>query len=110
VSTIGAAQLEDSYVSAGNDRGYHVIDVRTADEFAGGHVPGATHMHVGHLPRRMEELSRDERLVVYCQSGHRSGIAASLLLSAGIQGVTNLRGGFSAWEERSQAPVERARA
>ncbi len=81
-----------------------VIDVRNADEWSKGHVPGAVHIPLGHLLNGFA-ADRDMQLVVQCQSGARSAIAASLLERAGFTDVTNLAGGFNAWAADGQ-PVE----
>jgi hydroxyacylglutathione hydrolase len=53
---------------------------------------------VGYLIQRIDELPRDKPLVVHCQSGARSAIAASVLRAKGMTNVVNLTGGFAAWE------------
>ena len=75
-----------------------VLDVRGAAEYATGHVPGARNIPVGHLTERMQELPTSTPLVVQCQAGARSAIAASVLRSHGFQNVINMIGGFDAWE------------
>lgn len=108
VRGVTARELAD--LRAGGPDGYHLVDVRTAEEFDDGHIPGATHIHLGHLPRRIDELPNGSPILVYCRSGGRSSIAASLLLAAGVDSVTNLQGGFTAWQELGGAAVERRRA
>ncbi len=75
-----------------------VIDVRNATEYAAGHLPGSLHIPVGYLPERLAEIPRDKPIVVQCQSGARSAIATSLLQKLGVSNVTDLVGGFVAWE------------
>jgi hydroxyacylglutathione hydrolase len=77
-----------------------VIDVRTAAEWNEGHIPSATHIPLGHLAERLAELPEDKRIVVQCQGGGRSSIAASLLQKMGRKNVANLRGGYRAWVAR----------
>ena len=77
------------------DEGAHLIDVREASEFALGHAPGAIHVPYEELEHRVDELPRGD-IVVYCASGVRSSLAASLLERRGIA-AANLRGGFNAW-------------
>ncbi|MGE3188516.1 MAG: rhodanese-like domain-containing protein, partial [Vicinamibacterales bacterium] len=77
--------------------GARVIDVRTPVEWAEGHLPGATHIPLGYLPGRLDELPRDQPLLMQCQAGARSAIAASLLERAGFTEVLNLTGGYEAW-------------
>jgi hydroxyacylglutathione hydrolase len=81
-----------------------VIDVRNASEWMHGHLPGALHIPVGHLTERLAEIPRDRPVVVQCQGGTRSAIAASVLLSRGVRDVINLRGGYDEWT-REALPV-----
>lgn len=74
-----------------------VVDVRSANEWAGGHIPGAVHIPLGYLAERCRTLPVTKPLVTQCQSGGRSAIAASLLERLGFSGVINLEGGYAAW-------------
>ena len=74
-----------------------VVDVRSATEWSEGHVPGALHIPLGYLADRASEIPAGKPVVVQCQSGGRSSIAASILERAGFRDVTNLTGGLSAW-------------
>jgi hydroxyacylglutathione hydrolase len=78
-----------------------IVDVRNASEWAHGHVPGALHIPVGLLAGRLAEIPRDRPVVVQCQGGTRSAIAASVLLGHGVADVVNLRGGFDEWKRES---------
>jgi hydroxyacylglutathione hydrolase len=86
---------------------FQVLDVREADEFAEGHIPGAAHAFVGELPDRLSELGldRDQPVVVTCSVGHRAGLGVSILLRAGFRDVRNLLGGMTAWS-RLDLPTE----
>jgi hydroxyacylglutathione hydrolase len=75
-----------------------VIDVRQANEYAAGHVPGSVHLAAGSLPDRLDGLPRDRPIVTICASGMRSSIAASLLRSAGFADVSWVASGVPAWE------------
>ena len=81
-----------------------VIDVRGHGEWASGHLPGVANIPVGYLSDRLADLRTDRPVVVQCQSGARSSIAASVLLSKGLRRVINLTGGFLAWQ-RAGLPV-----
>lgn len=74
-----------------------VIDVRAASEHAAGRIDGAQNIPLGHLERRIDELPMDQPVVVHCQSGLRSMIAASILQRHGHQRVRDLAGGFEQW-------------
>ena len=74
-----------------------VLDVRGRQEWDAGHLPGATHIPLGYLRRRVTEVPRDRTVVVQCQGGGRSAIAASLLRALGFANIANLAGGIAAW-------------
>ena len=73
-----------------------VLDVRGESEWAGGHLANATHIPLPELPERLGEVPSDRPIVVHCQGGSRSSIAASLLRAHGRE-AGNLAGGFGAW-------------
>ena len=89
-----------------SDGEVQVIDVRGANEWDAGHLPGAPNMPLATLATRVAEISRDRPVVVQCQTGGRSAIAASLLRARGVERVANLRGGFVAWRDAG-LPIER---
>ena len=74
-----------------------VVDVRAESEFAAGRLPGAMNIPVGQLPNRLDALPRDRLVVLQCQSGGRSSIAASVLVARGFANVVNLTGGINGW-------------
>ncbi len=76
-----------------------VIDVREEAEWAVGHLPGVTNIPLGHLAERLHELPSNHPVVLHCQSGARSSIAASLLKAHDGRDVVNLAGGFTAWRQ-----------
>jgi hydroxyacylglutathione hydrolase len=83
----------------------NIIDVRGANEWESGHVPGVSNFPLGYLEEHLADLPRGRPLAVYCQSGGRSAIATSLLQAHGIGDVINLAGGFGAWA-RAGKPTE----
>jgi hydroxyacylglutathione hydrolase len=100
------AQREVSDVIASN--GATVLDVRGRSEYEAGHIPNAVNIPVGELERRLDEVP-EGKLIVHCQGGSRSAMAASILLRSGRDDVSNLSGGFSQWG-REGHPVERGNA
>ncbi len=95
IKEIGASELAQ-WVSEPN-RKLRVIDVREMHEIATGTVPKAVPVPLRTLPARIQELSRDEELVVVCRSGARSAQACLFLLQNGFSNVYNLRGGMMGW-------------
>ena len=88
VSPGDLGQLEDPFI----------LDVRTANEYAAGHLPGATQLHAGRLLWNLEALPRDRVIVSYCQSGARNSVASSALRAAGFDNVVELEGSYLAWK------------
>lgn len=85
-----------------------VLDVRTAKEFAEGHVPGARNIPHDELEARLAELgrTRGQEVVVYCRSGRRADIALDVLQKAGFTRLYHLEGDYTAWSEAGR-PVEK---
>ena len=76
--------------------GAWLLDVREIDEWEAGHVPEATHIPLGQLGARTDELPVDQQIYVICRSGVRSARAAQALNGAGWQAV-NVSGGMQDW-------------
>ncbi len=87
--------------------GIMVLDVRGKAEYDALHIRGATHIPLGYLRDRLAELPRDHDIAVYCASGYRSTIAASLLRGAGFDRVASMPDGIETWAQL--LPVERGR-
>ncbi len=86
----------------------YLLDVRQPDEYQAGHIPNATLVPLGELPRRVNELPRDREIICVCRSGNRSSSATRYLISAGYN-ATNLSGGMLDWA-RAGLPVKRGMA
>jgi len=84
-----------------------VVDVRSRGEYEAGHIPGTTNVPLAELGERLADIPRGRPLVLQCQGGTRSSIAASVLLARGFHDIANLSGGFSAWEKGGH-PVEKS--
>ncbi len=96
----------DNYVSQfmDSDTEHILIDVRTAEEFAEGHIAGAVNIPVDYIEGRLAEIPTDIPVVVYCRSGNRSARAASILVDNGYSEIYDL-GGIMAWTNAGY-PVE----
>jgi hydroxyacylglutathione hydrolase len=84
-----------------------IIDVRSPGEWKKGHVPGAQHLFVPELARRMADLDRNKPTAVYCGSGYRASIATSILKPQGFTDLWNVPGSWEAWK-KAGLPVEGA--
>lgn len=99
-------QLTASQTAEGMSAGtIHVVDVRARSEWEAGHLSGVPNIPLGQLADRLDELPRDEPLVLHCQSGARSAIASSVLQAHGFSNVANMTGGIVAWTA-SGLPVD----
>jgi rhodanese-related sulfurtransferase len=78
-----------------------VVDVRTEAEWQDKRIAGSRNVPLNHLQARASELPRDHAVVVYCQTGYRSSIAASILEQEGFVRVVDLVGGFTAWDQQA---------
>jgi rhodanese-related sulfurtransferase len=83
-----------------------VLDVRSADEYVSGHVPGATNIPHDEVAARLAEVPKDRPVVLYCRSGRRSGLAAEVLAGQGYRQLRLLEGDMPAWIEKGR-PVEK---
>jgi NADPH-dependent 2,4-dienoyl-CoA reductase/sulfur reductase-like enzyme/rhodanese-related sulfurtransferase len=73
-----------------------LLDVRTAEEFAAGHIPGATNIPIDDLRSRLAEVPQSREIVAYCQVGQRGYLATRILLQHGYR-VRNLSGGYKTY-------------
>jgi len=76
-----------------------IVDVRSPREWSTGHVPGARHIFLPELRKRVSELDRAKPTAVYCASGYRASIAASVLKKEGFKELWNVPGSWEAWKK-----------
>lgn len=99
--SVGEVDVDGLKAALDGDEVALLVDVRTPEEFATGHVPGAVNIPVHELGERKSELEphRDDAIHVICQSGGRSSRAAQML-SAGGWDAINVAGGTGAWKNK----------
>ncbi|MHB1038274.1 MAG: MBL fold metallo-hydrolase [Pirellulales bacterium] len=83
-----------------------VLDVRTPTEWQAGHVPGAMYVFLPELEQKLERLDKTKPVAVYCDSGYRASLGASLLKRHGFKDVHNVVGSWKAWTAQ-KLPVEK---
>lgn len=90
-----AAEQEPSVAWEKIDRGITLIDVRTAEEFAAGHIDGAINIPFENIVSELAKrnITKDSEIVLYCRSGNRSGMAQESLVKQGYSNTYNA-GGF----------------
>ena len=99
-STAEKLPLEISVAKASTmrDEGAFILDVRQPKEWNESHIPGATLIPLGELASRVNEVPKDQEIVVVCRSGNRSQQGRDILLAAGFEQVTSMAGGVNQWK------------
>jgi phage shock protein E len=82
-----------------------LLDVRTPEEFAEGHIPGAINMDYqsDDFAKQIQKLDTASQILVYCRSGKRSAKAADILMENGFRRVSNLENGILEWKSESRS-------
>ena len=88
-----------------NEGNVQVVDLRGASEYKAGHIDNADNVFIGTLPDNLDKISKDETVIVHCQSGDRSTIGYSLLVKNGFKNVLNFSGSIKEWEEAGEPLV-----
>ena len=85
-----------------------ILDVRSAEEFASGHLQNAKHIPLADLGNRLKEIEKSKKntVITTCERGVRSGSAAVLLAKAGFEQVFSLEGGVAAWKSQGLPTVK----
>lgn len=83
-----------------NESDVQIIDVRTPEEFAQGHIENAVNINImdNNFETEISKLDKSKKTLVYCKSGGRSSDAAQKLSSMGFENISNLEGGLLAWQ------------
>jgi rhodanese-related sulfurtransferase len=79
------------------NEGAFILDVRQPEEWNQGHIEGATLIPLGDLAGRVNELPKDQEIVVVCRSGNRSAQGRDILREAGLVNSTSMAGGMNDW-------------
>jgi rhodanese-related sulfurtransferase len=81
-----------------------VLDVRTPEEYAAGHIPGAINIPYTHLPARISDLpdASSKDIVIYCATGVRAENGAERLRENGFTRLLHLDGDMKAWQEKER--------
>jgi rhodanese-related sulfurtransferase len=104
-TTVGAMQNEIKQISVGEAKaaasstGAQFIDVRTTEEYVGGHAVSAAHFPLDTLESDLSKLDKNKPVYVICQTGRRSQKGSEILQKAGFKDIYNIQGGTAAWIE-----------
>jgi len=85
-----------------------LIDIRTPQEYAQGHLPGAKliNYYDADFMQKMSKLDKSKDLYIYCRSGHRSGKAAQYLKTTGFPKIYDLKGGINNWYQNNMKIIK----
>jgi rhodanese-related sulfurtransferase len=100
------AEVTAEETRAKQKAGAVIVDVREPYEWKEGHIPGAIHIPLGSLSRRLQELHPSREVVAVCRSGSRSLTAARIMQQGGFSHVSSMTGGMMSWM-RQRLPVQR---
>ncbi|MFO1407567.1 MAG: rhodanese-like domain-containing protein [Steroidobacteraceae bacterium] len=107
VAQLTPAQFDE--LKAKGDGSVLLVDVRTPEEYAAGHIPGAVNIPYDQVAKRLSEIPKDDEVVLYCHSGRRAGLAATTLEAEGYTKLAHLVGDMQGWTAAG-LPVEVAAA
>jgi hydroxyacylglutathione hydrolase len=102
---VQTAQITAAQIHA-RPQDFTLVDVRSDSEWSAGHLPKARHIYLPELEQRAGEIPRDGKVVVYCDSGYRASIGASLLQQHGVADAATMPGSMQAWRHAGY-PLER---
>lgn len=80
-----------------DNKNVQFIDVRTFEEYKGGHAPGAENLPLDGLENLIAKLDKEKPVYVICETGRRSQKGAEILQKNGFTDITNIQGGTSGW-------------
>ena len=117
VSSVGGflSGMPEGYITAGGvddiktamGTGAFLLDVRTADEYAGGFIGEAVNVPLADLAKNLDKIPTDRTVIVYCGSGYRAAVAAAALQTLGYDNVKVFTGSWKAWTSAGE-PVSQA--
>jgi len=91
-------EISVSQAADWRQNGAYILDVRQPEEWNDAHIPGATLIPLGELENRLNEVPKDQEVVVVCRSGNRSATGRDILRQAGFEQVTSMAGGMNQWK------------
>ena len=105
--------IPEGYLGAGDvaavrqamDAGVFLLDVRTPEEYAAGHLPGAVNVSLRDLTAGLDKIPTDNAVIVYCGSGHRAALAAPVLHMLGYDNTKVFAGSYKAWTAAGEEVV-----
>lgn len=106
----GFQEIAPAHFNKHRGNGSIVLDVRSPEEFAKGHIPGALNidLHAPGFASKVAEFDKSKPILVTCHAGSRGAIASAQLADLGFTTVCNLEGGLAAWEKADTLSEKKA--
>jgi hydroxyacylglutathione hydrolase len=99
IGTIPTCSVQQLKERLGKEQPF-ILDVRDIKNWNSvGHIRGAHQVYIGELPQHLDEIPKNEPIVVYCDAGYKGSLAASILAIHQYHRVTNVLGGMTAWKK-----------
>ncbi len=98
----------DEFVKKIASEKYLLIDVRTAEEFAAGHIQGAINIdyYSADFSNQIEKIGKEKPVLLYCRSGNRSAKSMQMMYEMGFVEVKHLDGGIKAWKAENRKIIQ----
>lgn len=98
VSADGAISPTEAASWIKDQKALQLVDVRTPGEYADGHLANAKLIPLQEIEGRLTEIDKSKPILLYCRSGHRSGVALKILHDKGYAQARHIEGGINAWK------------
>lgn len=95
----------DQFKSIMKEPNVQLVDLRNATEYKSGHIQHADHVFVGTLPKNLDKISKDKKVVIFCQGGDRATIGYSMLAAQGFKNVLNYSASMNEWVNKGNPVV-----
>lgn len=84
-----------------------IVDLRGASEYKSGHIKGTKNIFIGTLENNLDQIRKDQQVVIHCQSGDRATIGYSILAKHGFKNIRNFAGGMNEWSHTNEVVKEK---
>lgn len=102
----GDVSVQEAKVLIEEKKRLIILDVRTIPEYRDGHLENAINIPVQELDDRLDELNKNDELLVYCRTGNRSSTAVDILKEAGLKKIYHMHEGISVWIQQGYPVVQ----
>ena len=102
----GDVSIQEARQLIENKKKLTIVDVRTISEYDEGHIENAINIPVQELSDRLDELNKNDELLIYCRTGNRSSTAVDILSDGGFNKMFHMNEGISKWIQKGYPIVQ----